>query len=115
MEVKSKIKKEFTEYDQTSEGHLWTSVDLQNLKNEPKEEHPAVEVKVEKEEFAEYVHNDIDNHQLSTSIHLQELKDEPEENQPGRVTNISDGSKIATWTTDPYMGHHIYQSLYTSV
>ncbi|CAG9829906.1 unnamed protein product [Diabrotica balteata] len=79
MEVKVEVKKEGPEYS------LSTSVGLEDLKNEPEDGHPAMEVKVEKEEkFAEDDQKYIDNH-LSTSTDLQDLKDESEENQPGEA------------------------------
>ncbi|XP_028146575.2 uncharacterized protein LOC114340056 isoform X1 [Diabrotica virgifera virgifera] len=91
MEIKV-TKKEFAEYDHKDnniENKLSTSIDLQDLKDEPKEDHPAMEMKVEKEEFAEYDYkdNNIEN-QLPTSIDLQHLKDEPKEDHPAMEIKV---------------------------
>ncbi|XP_072391374.1 uncharacterized protein [Diabrotica undecimpunctata] len=88
MEDNIEIKKGFTEYDQPCiESHLWTSVDLQDLKVEPEKGDLAKEVKVKKEEeFAEDDQKYIENH-LWTSTDLQDLKAEPEENESGCLQN----------------------------
>uniref|UniRef100_A0A6P7GX83 Uncharacterized protein LOC114343407 n=1 Tax=Diabrotica virgifera virgifera TaxID=50390 RepID=A0A6P7GX83_DIAVI len=87
MEDKSEIKKEFTEYDQTCiEGHLSPSVGLKNFKNEPKEDHPAIEVKVEKGEVAEYDQRAL--HNLSTSIDLTHFKNEPKGDHPAMEVKV---------------------------
>ncbi|XP_072391373.1 radial spoke head protein 9 homolog isoform X3 [Diabrotica undecimpunctata] len=89
MEDNIEIKKGFTEYDQPCiESHLWTSVDLQDLKVEPEKGDLAKEVKVKKEEeFAEDDQKYIENH-LWTSTDLQDLKAEPEENESGEPSMI---------------------------
>ncbi|XP_072376904.1 uncharacterized protein [Diabrotica undecimpunctata] len=79
MEVKVEIKEEIPEDNQKCiESHISTSLDLQNIKNEPEEDQSVTEVKIEiKEEFEknDYIYHE---NQLPTLIDLEKLKIETE-------------------------------------